>query len=198
MGLKKTSSDYFHLIYSTVPNLRLNQIQVQRELASSQEDKPAVVDTVTSLYEFLKEMDHEMPIDSPAALFRIRSIDPVKDLKIKSLEFTDVFDKVNVMRNRMGQFECIDCPNFSQHFKVAYKKVEKVLALDDIKYELSDASLRHLPEYKQRIMVLKRLGYIGHNDMLEMKGKVACLFSDHEIMLTEMIFRNILGRETFI
>jgi antiviral helicase SKI2 len=39
---------------------------------------------------------------------------------------------------------------------------------------LSDQNLQLLPDYEQRISVLKDLGFIDENSRVELKGKVAC------------------------
>jgi len=67
--------------------------------------------------------------------------------------------------------------------------------LDQLNFELSSDSMQFLPEYKQRINVLEELKFIK-DGCLELKGKVACLFKEHEIVLTEVIFDNILQTMT--
>ncbi len=39
---------------------------------------------------------------------------------------------------------------------------------------MSDQNLQLLPDYEQRIAVLKDLGFIDPNSRVELKGKVAC------------------------
>lgn len=39
---------------------------------------------------------------------------------------------------------------------------------------MSDQNLQLLPDYEQRIAVLKDLGFIDNNCRVELKGKVAC------------------------
>ena len=39
---------------------------------------------------------------------------------------------------------------------------------------MSDQNLQLLPDYEQRISVLKALGFIDENLRVELKGKVAC------------------------
>lgn len=39
---------------------------------------------------------------------------------------------------------------------------------------MSDQNLQLLPDYGQRIAVLKDLGFIDENSRVELKGKVAC------------------------
>lgn len=43
---------------------------------------------------------------------------------------------------------------------------------------MSDQNLQLLPDYEQRISVLKDLGFIDDKSRVELKGKVACEVSD--------------------
>lgn len=64
--------------------------------------------------------------------------------------------------------------------------------LEAVNYQLSPHSMKYLPEYNQRVKVLERLGYVNEQGFLEMKGRVACLFSEHELLLTELLLCNAL------
>jgi len=61
------------------------------------------------------------------------------------------------------------------------------------KAELRKAkSLLQMDELKCRKRVLRRLGYASADDVIEIKGRVACeLTSGDELLLTEMIFNGI-------
>lgn len=83
---------------------------------------------------------------------------------------------------------------------------------------MSDQNLQLLPDYEQRIAVLKDLGFIDENSRVELKGKVACevrqpssrntsllahmltfyppkkkIHSADELVLTELILENVLA-----
>jgi len=59
---------------------------------------------------------------------------------------------------------------------------------------MSDQNLELLPDYEQRINVLKDLGFIDENGNVELKGRVACeINSVNELILTELILDNTLG-----
>jgi len=62
-----------------------------------------------------------------------------------------------------------------------------------LKKLLSDDSLALLPEYQHRTLVLRRLGYIDEQGVVQLKGRVACELTTaagHELLLTELIFDN--------
>jgi antiviral helicase SKI2 len=54
---------------------------------------------------------------------------------------------------------------------------------------MSDQNLELLPDYEQRIDVLKELGFIDENGNVELKGRVACEVPLYQIKL---ITRSIL------
>ena len=61
-----------------------------------------------------------------------------------------------------------------------------------LQFLLSDQSLQLLPEYQQRIELLQRLNYIDAHKAVQLKGRVACEISNHELMITELVFENVL------
>jgi len=44
----------------------------------------------------------------------------------------------------------------------------------DLEFKLSDFSLHLLPEYEQRLEVLKALSFVADNNTVKLKGRVAC------------------------
>jgi len=49
---------------------------------------------------------------------------------------------------------------------------------------MSDQNLELLPDYEQRIDVLKELGFIDENGNVELKGRVACEVPPSKNILT--------------
>lgn len=59
---------------------------------------------------------------------------------------------------------------------------------------LSDQNLELLPDYHQRIEVLRQLNYIDENGTVQLKGRVACeINSADEILLTELVLDNVFA-----
>ncbi|KAK1020146.1 Antiviral helicase ski2, partial [Friedmanniomyces endolithicus] len=66
--------------------------------------------------------------------------------------------------------------------------------ISTIRQLMSDKNLQLLPDYQQRILVLKDLGFIDAESRVELKGKVACeIHSADELILTELILENVLA-----
>jgi antiviral helicase SKI2 len=63
-----------------------------------------------------------------------------------------------------------------------------------LKQTLSDQNLQLLPDYEQRVQVLRELDFIDESSRIQLKGKVACeVHSGDELVLTELILDNVLA-----
>lgn len=90
--------------------------------------------------------------------------------------------------------ECIHCSNFPKHFAMAHDQWIIKDRIESIRQLMSDQNLQLLPDYEQRISVLKDLGFIDENSRVELKGKVACeIHSADELVLTELVLENVLA-----
>lgn len=59
---------------------------------------------------------------------------------------------------------------------------------------MSDQNLALLPDYNQRVEVLKDLGFVDEESRVSLKGKVACeVHSADELVLSECIFENVFA-----
>jgi len=66
--------------------------------------------------------------------------------------------------------------------------------IEQLKLTISDQNLELLPDYQQRIEVLKELKFLDTNGTVQLKGRVACeINSADELILTELILNNSLG-----
>ncbi|EFW17000.1 translation repressor [Coccidioides immitis H538.4] len=66
--------------------------------------------------------------------------------------------------------------------------------ISQLKQLMSDQNLQLLPDYEQRLQVLKDLGFVDEACRVQLKGKVACeIHSADELVLTELILENVLA-----
>ncbi|SCU90246.1 LAME_0E07690g1_1 [Lachancea meyersii CBS 8951] len=104
-----------------------------------------------------------------------------------------VLDREKI-KAEIASLECLKAPNFSVQFSPKYKEFEIQRQIKELYHLMSDQNLSLLPDYEQRLSVLKDAGFIdqGHNVLL--KGRVACeINSGYELVLTELILDNFLG-----
>lgn len=120
--------------------------------------------------------------------------DEVDMAKIKSLSLQEIVEKRADMVKSISTSPAIKCSSFLKHFAMCHDEwliKEHILQL---KSSLSDQNLQLLPDYEQRVQVLKELDFIDDATRIQLKGKVACeVHSGDELVLTELILENVLA-----
>lgn len=113
-------------------------------------------------------------------------LDPVEDMEIKTDEFQSVLKKIFNYEERLKSIGSIS----EMSLALYQKKQEIVKQIELRKTELKNArNSIQLIELKNMKRVLRRLGYCSANDVIDIKGRVACeITSGDELLLTEMLF----------
>ncbi|GAV62147.1 DEAD domain-containing protein/Helicase_C domain-containing protein/DSHCT domain-containing protein/rRNA_proc-arch domain-containing protein [Cephalotus follicularis] len=121
-------------------------------------------------------------------------LDPEGDMKIQSNSYKKVVRKIEALEHLFGKHEIARSPLVEQKLKVLHMKQELTAKIKSIKKTMhSSTSLAFKDELKARKRVLRRLGYITRDDVVELKGKVACeISSADELTLTELMFNGVL------
>ncbi|AMD19933.1 HCL218Cp [Eremothecium sinecaudum] len=90
--------------------------------------------------------------------------------------------------------KCIGCEHFAEHFSIKYQKHEVTQEIKNVVHLMSDQNLSLLPDYEQRLAVLRECEFIDPSNNVLLKGRVACeINSGYELVLTELILDNFLG-----
>ncbi len=92
-----------------------------------------------------------------------------------------------------AKLECLRCPAFLEHYRLYAQRAALEEAVASVRYKVSSESLELLPEYKQRVEVLQRLGFLDEHLVLLPKGQIASCIADNELLITEIVFENLLG-----
>uniref|UniRef100_A0A3Q4N174 SKI2 subunit of superkiller complex n=1 Tax=Neolamprologus brichardi TaxID=32507 RepID=A0A3Q4N174_NEOBR len=122
----------------------------------------------------------------------IATLDPVNDLQLKSVDVVEANMRLRVLQDSLRDFNCIHSPMFGEQVCVC-ERMSLQEELDQLLFLVSDQSLTLLPEYHQRIKVLQSLQYVDSSGAVQLKGRVACQISSHELLLTELLFENVLS-----
>ncbi|CAL8148366.1 unnamed protein product [Orchesella dallaii] len=147
----------------------------------------------------LRPMDNRMKVLKSIEEVRRRFpdgvplLDPVQDMKIKDRSFDELVRNIKKFEDRMQSHPLHSDPETKTLFELYEKKVKLHQNVTTAKAELRKAkSLLQMDELKCRKRVLRRLGYASADDVIEIKGRVACeLTSGDELLLTEMIFNGM-------
>ncbi|KAL2150106.1 hypothetical protein VTH82DRAFT_7782 [Thermothelomyces myriococcoides] len=87
-----------------------------------------------------------------------------------------------------------ECKAFLKHYAMCHDQWVIRTQIQQLRQTLSEQNLQLLPDYEQRIQVLKDLSFIDEASRIQLKGKVACeVHSGDELVLTELILENALA-----
>ena len=114
----------------------------------------------------------------------------IKDINIRNL----IDERNKAAYDAQENKDSVLCPNLEKHFAMMHDEWLIKENINQLRTLMSDQNLQLLPDYEQRICVLKDLGFVDENSRVELKGKVACeIHSADELVLTELILENVLA-----
>ncbi|KIW08108.1 uncharacterized protein PV09_01045 [Verruconis gallopava] len=123
-----------------------------------------------------------------------RNWDEVNWRKIKDLTVQNLLDERKKVAEDAQIKDCLKCSKFLQHYTMQHDEWVIRENIAQLKQLMSDQNLQLLPDYEQRINVLKELGFVDQNSRVELKGKVACeIHTADELVLTELVLENVLA-----
>ncbi|CAK4030547.1 ATP-dependent RNA helicase [Lecanosticta acicola] len=113
---------------------------------------------------------------------------------LKEMNLRTIMDERSKAATIAQERECIHCTDLPKHFAMQHDQWIIKDRIQSIRQLMSDQNLQLLPDYQQRISVLKDLGFIDDQSRVELKGKVACeIHSADELVLTELVLENVLA-----
>ncbi|KAK8598558.1 hypothetical protein V6N13_094525 [Hibiscus sabdariffa] len=121
------------------------------------------------------------------------ALDPVKDLKLKDVDLVETYYKWTHLLQKMSENKCHECIKLEEHIVLAREIKKHKEEVNALEFELSNEALQQMPEFQGRIDVLKRIGCIDEDLVVQIKGRVACeMNSGEELICTECLFENQL------
>ncbi|KAL6609720.1 hypothetical protein ACP70R_039689 [Stipagrostis hirtigluma subsp. patula] len=128
----------------------------------------------------------------------IPQLDPEEDMKVQSKSFRKATRRIEALESLFEKHDIRNSPHIQQKLKVLHAKQELSDKIKSIKKTIrSSTALAFKDELKARKRVLRRLGYVTSDDVVEVKGKVACEISTaDELTLTELMFSGALKDAT--
>ena len=94
--------------------------------------------------------------------------------RIRELSIREILERRKKEQLIVDKARSIECPNFIRHFSMHHDEWLLKENIAQLRQLMSDQNLQLLPDYEQRIAVLKDLGFVDDNSRVELKGKVAC------------------------
>ncbi|XP_044754948.1 exosome RNA helicase MTR4-like [Coccinella septempunctata] len=125
-------------------------------------------------------------------------LDPVKDMKINDPSLTDIMDQIAKIQDKIKKHPFAKHPSMKEIYKKYKEKINCQSELEEVRIKLLDAKkIIQMDELKCRKRVLRRLDYCTKEDVIELKGRVACeLSSADELLLTELLFNGVFNNLT--
>ncbi|KAJ6711228.1 EXOSOME RNA HELICASE MTR4 [Salix purpurea] len=138
--------------------------------------------TLKQVSEFLSRKPSGLPLD------------PEGDMNIQSSSYKKTVRRIEALEHLFEKHEIAKSPLIKEKLKVLHSKQELTARIKLIRKSMrSSTALAFKDELKARKRVLRRLGYITSDDVVELKGKVACeISSADELTLTELMFNGVL------
>ncbi|GAA6023491.1 hypothetical protein JCM11491_006599 [Sporobolomyces phaffii] len=110
--------------------------------------------------------------------------------KVRGFEFREALQQRDQLVRELD-FVAVEDADLEESYQILH--VERTLEdkIAGLRMALSEQNLELLPDYEQRIDVLKELKFIDENSTVLLKGRVACeINSANELILTELILDN--------
>ncbi|KAG6800914.1 helicase SKI2W [Apis mellifera caucasica] len=96
------------------------------------------------------------------------------------------------LKKAVYDMKCREILNFEEQFEIVYERSELESKKNKLQLKLSDEGLSLYPEYTNAVALLKDLGYIDNDERVALKGRVALQMGNNELLITELILKNVL------
>ncbi len=130
----------------------------------------------------------------------IAVLDPVENMKITDDSFKKLLRKIEVLEARLLTNPLAESPKLPELYDMYAEKMELDKKVKEKKKQLSEAhAIMQLDELKSRKRVLRRLGFINEQEVVQLKARVACEISTgdgHELLLSELLFNRFFNEMT--
>ena len=91
--------------------------------------------------------------------------------KIRDLEFQEHHrERLSLLKVELKSFQCTKCPELLDHYGIVHQERKLQETVRELEHNMSDLNLELLPDYHQRISVLKELQFIDESSIVQIKG----------------------------
>ncbi|WOG90986.1 hypothetical protein DCAR_0310234 [Daucus carota subsp. sativus] len=116
-------------------------------------------------------------------------LNPVKDMGIEEPELVELVNQIETIEKQMMSHPLFKSQDENQ-IKCFQRKAEVNHEIQQLKTKMRDSQLQKFRnELKNRSRVLKKLGHIDADGVVQLKGRAACLIdTGDELLVTELMF----------
>lgn len=145
------------------------------------------------LLKSLTEVERRFPDGLPI-------LDPIESMGITDEKFKTLLRKIEVLESKLLANPLHGSPLLPGLWEQYSAKVALTEEIKVMKKKVADANrIAQLEELKNRMRVLRRLGFVDENEVVQMKARVACEISStegHELLLAELLFNRFFNELT--
>eukprot|EP00698_Gefionella_okellyi_P025525 TRINITY_DN9389_c0_g1_i1.p1 TRINITY_DN9389_c0_g1~~TRINITY_DN9389_c0_g1_i1.p1 ORF type:complete len:1222 (-),score=319.66 TRINITY_DN9389_c0_g1_i1:16-3654(-) len=123
----------------------------------------------------------------------LTALHPMSEMGLSDMDDVLVYQQRQKTVDRMLLSKCSRCPKLPEQFEMMTHRRKLHHEVMHLKHMLSDEALSLLPDFHQRLVILRQLRYIDEDSSVLLKGRVACeLNAVDELICTELVFENML------
>jgi ATP-dependent RNA helicase DOB1 len=127
----------------------------------------------------------------------IAILDPIENMGITDDSFKKLLRKIEVLESRLLSNPLHNSPRLAELYDLYARKKEYGTQIKEKKKAITSAhSIMQMDELKSRKRVLRRLGFINEQEVVQLKARVACEISTgdgHELLLSELLFNRFFN-----
>lgn len=117
-------------------------------------------------------------------------LNPVTDMKIEDPEIVELVKQIEELEKKLFSHPCHKQSQDEHQITSFKRKAEVNNEIQQLKSKMRDSQLQKFrDELKNRSRVLKKLGHINADGVVQLKGRAACLIdTGDELLVTELMF----------
>lgn len=183
IGEEKSRAEFIPITLDSIKSISSVRLKVPEDLKSSASKR--------NLVRTLRDLPKKLPDGIPL-------MNPVESMKIEDPEFKVLLRKIDVLESKLST----NILHGSDRIEKLYEEFSQKMDIDRQIKEKKESILQaqaviQLDDLRHRKRVLRKLGFTTENDIIELKGRVACEISTgDELLLTELIFNGTFNELT--
>ncbi|RGB27606.1 dead-box family helicase [Rhizophagus diaphanus] len=141
-----------------------------------------------NLYEQIQKVKNHFPEGIPI-------LDPIEDMHIRDEDFGKLIRKIEILEAKLFANKLHKTPELPLLYDQYAQKVALSNKIKSLRKKINISnSILHLDDLKYRKRLLRRLNYLTDDDVVSLKGRVAChINAGDELVITEMIMNGVFN-----
>lgn len=172
---EKSRAEYIPITLDSILAISSVRLKVPDDFKSSSAKR--------NMVRTLKDLPKKLPDGIPL-------MNPVDSMKIDDADFKMLLRKIDVLEGKLATNPLHGSDRITDLYAKYSQKVDIDSKIKQTKEKILEAqAVIQLDDLRHRKRVLRKLGFTTQNDIIELKGRVACEISTgDELLLTELIF----------